>query len=462
MDQNLFESLDRLLLGRLLTYEELNKVAKTHKIDLSQYLGRLDSEEAIIRTVSSLCCCRCNNQDREYFAYLPQNDSAYCLACLQMGRVAEGDRLYSLKDPSELLMEPSASFLSWDGSLSKEQSRASKDLIDSLTASHQIHMVHAVTGAGKTEMIFPVINHVLGRSGRVCIASPRIDVCLELYPRLQEAFKEVDVTLLYGGSEEVYRYSHLVIATTHQLLRFKEAFDLLIVDEVDAFPYVDDEGLHYATQRAVKAQGKLVYLTATPDKALNQGVDQGDITTTILPARYHRHPLPEPVFRWIGDWRQQINKRQKRKLYQLIQAFIKIPGVHLLFMPNIELAEQLFAWLKTDNPELGIEVVHSKDPLRKQKVQALRDGEYHTLISTTILERGVTFTNCHVCIIGSESNLYNSSALVQMSGRVGRRPDYPNGSLIYAHYGKSQSMIEARQQIQAMNKKAYEWGLIDG
>lgn len=462
MEYDHFHEFDSLMRGRLLRWDEVSQVAESQNIEVDQALKRMKSVEAIVRTDSILCCARCNNQSHQDFAYLPQGDFAYCLACLQMGRVVEGEQLYYLEDLRELLIDAQLNSLSWDGTLSNEQARASKDLIDSLEAKDQIHMVHAVTGAGKTEMIFPVINHVLGRSGRVCIASPRIDVCLELYPRLKDAFSKVDITLLYGGSEEAYRYSNLVVATTHQLLRFKEAFDLLIVDEVDAFPYVDDEGLHYATQRAVKAQGKLVYLTATPDKTLMQGVAQGKISTTVLPARYHRHPLPEPVFKWIGDWREQINKQQKRKLYQLIQSFLKIQGVHLVFMPNIELAEKLYAWLQVDQPELRIDVVHSKDPSRKQKVQALRDGDYQALISTTILERGVTFTHCHVCIIGSESSLYSSSALVQMSGRVGRRPDYPSGTLIYAHYGKSQSMIEARRQIQSMNEKAYEWGLIDG
>ena len=32
-----------------------------------------------------------------------------------------------------------------------------------------------------------------------------------------------------------YAYCPLTICTTHQLLRFKAAFDLIVVDEVDAF-----------------------------------------------------------------------------------------------------------------------------------------------------------------------------------------------------------------------------------
>ena len=288
-------------------------------------------------------------------------------------------------------------------------------------------------------------------------------MCIELKPRLQAAFESVDITLLYGGSEEGYRYSPIVVSTTHQLLRFQEAFDLLIVDEVDAFPYVNDASLHFATQRAVKKPtGKLVYLTATPDQHLTQAVANNNMTSTILPARYHRNPLPEPQYYWIGDWREQIEKRRKRRLYSLLKWFLNLEGVKLVFMPNIRLAENLFAWLSKAWPELKIAVVHAKDSQRKEKVQALRDGNYDALISTTILERGVTFTNCHVCIVGSESQLYSTSALVQMSGRVGRKPNFPTGELIYAHGGKNLAMLEARKQIKEMNQLASERGLIDG
>ena len=43
-----------------------------------------------------------------------------------------------------------------------------------------------------------------------------------------------EIALLHGESEPYFR-TPLVVATTHQLLKFYHAFDLLIVDEVDAF-----------------------------------------------------------------------------------------------------------------------------------------------------------------------------------------------------------------------------------
>ena len=79
-------------------------------------------------------------------------------------------------------------------------------------------LVHAVTGAGKTEMIYKIVAYVLESKGNVAIASPRVDVCRELFLRMQRDFT-CSISLLHAESEP-YDGSPLVIATTHQLLKF--------------------------------------------------------------------------------------------------------------------------------------------------------------------------------------------------------------------------------------------------
>ncbi|MGX7092116.1 DEAD/DEAH box helicase [Hutsoniella sourekii] len=450
-----------VLAGRLLTDHEFHQAGG----QLTQ-LEQVIQLPAIQGEVGSFICQRCSNQNQALFAKIPSSslfnleEKVYCTACLQMGRSCQGDCLYYHPSVNQLTPSTDSSYLTWQGQLSPEQSRASQEVIASLEELDKPHMIYAVTGAGKTEILFQPIDHVLQAGGRVAVVSPRVDVCRELAPRLKEAFNSVDQVLLYGGGDQ-YRWTPLVIATTHQMLRFQEAFDLLIVDEVDAFPYVGDPTLHYAVKRAIKSTGKLVYLTATPDDHLNQLVQSNQVSQSILPARYHGHPLPIPEFVWIGDWRQAIQKRNRRSIFwQSVTQFTAQDGVVLIFVPHIQLAEDLFSWLKEECPHLSYACVHSKDPKRKEKVQAVRDGDLTGLITTTILERGVTFTNCHVFIVGSEDRLFTRSSLVQMSGRVGRKWDYPKGQLIYGHYGLTRAMKEAREEIQTMNQRARQKGLI--
>lgn len=169
------------LWGRLLTSTEVE--LQLSDLDeapqLNEVLDQMEQQPAIEMTQDGYCCLRCHNQQSKLFTALPTqaafnltDERVYCLNCLQMGRVLQGDSLYYLQDQQSYLTNPTPSKLTWQGTLSPEQSRASKDLIESLEDSDRTHMVHAVTGAGKTEMIFPVIDHIIRRNGRVCVASP--------------------------------------------------------------------------------------------------------------------------------------------------------------------------------------------------------------------------------------------------------------------------------------------------
>ena len=82
------------------------------------------------------------------------------------------------------------------------------------------------------------------------------------------------------------------------------------------------------------------------------------------------------------------------------------------------------------------------------------------MLTTTILERGVTIPRLHVAVVGAEEEIFTESALVQIAGRVGRSVDFPTGEVIFFHYGKTRAMIKALKQIKSMNVEARKKGLI--
>src|SRR5699024_5128767 len=148
------------------------------------------------------------------------------------------------------------------------------------------------------------------RGERIGIASPRVDVCLELFPRLKAAFANCDIALLHGRQELPYHYAQLTICTTHQLLRFYHAFDNLIIDEVDAFPYAANASLLYATKQAIKENGGCLYLTATPGDALLREIKSKRLVVNYLPLRYHGHLLPQIKVRLAFGWRRRLERQQ--------------------------------------------------------------------------------------------------------------------------------------------------------
>ncbi|CTJ31855.1 superfamily II ATP-dependent DNA/RNA helicase required for DNA uptake [Streptococcus pneumoniae] len=314
-------------------------------------------------------------------------------------------------------------------------------------------LVHAVTGAGKTEMIYQVVAKVINAGGAVCLASPRIDVCLELYKRLQQDFS-CGIALLHGESEPYFR-TPLVVATTHQLLKFYQAFDLLIVDEVDAFPYVDNPTLYHAVKNSVKENGLRIFLTATSTNELDKKVRLGELKRLNLPRRFHGNPLiiPKPI--WLSDFNRYLDKnRLSPKLKSYIEKQRKTAYPLLIFASEIKKGEQLEEILQEQFPNEKIGFVSSVTEDRLEQVQAFRDGELTILISTTILERGVTFPCVDVFVVEANHRLFTKSSLIQIGGRIGRSMDRPTGDLLFFHDGLNASIKKAIKEIQMMNKEA--------
>lgn len=408
-------------------------------------------------------CNRCGNHHLHLFASFHcarcQETCFYCRNCIMMGRISECTPLISWTGP--LMIQNTASIkLDWEGILSPGQQKASDKLEHTIDEQGDL-LVWAVCGAGKTEVLFKGIEKALQQNKRVCITTPRTDVVLELAPRLQEVFPAITVLPVYGGSEDRHSYSPLTISTTHQLFRFHQAFDLVILDEMDAFPYSIDHSLQTAVQKARKPNSTMIYLTATPDASWKKKCQQNKINYVTIPARFHQHPLPVPEFCWCGNWEKRL---QKGKLPQMVLEWVA-RRLHsnkqvLLFIPKIAYMKNISSVFEQLTNKL--ETVHAEDPERKEKVQKMRNKELDMLITTTILERGVTFSNIDVAVIGAENQIFTESALVQIAGRVGRKKDYPTGTITFFHYGKTNSMVAAKKQIMQSNKEAEEKGMLIG
>lgn len=330
-----------------------------------------------------------------------------------------------------------AHVFAWSGQLTPLQQKASKELLASV-GQNQSHLVHAVCGAGKTELLFPAIFACLQAGKRVCVAAPRTDVILELFPRFQKVFPNTTIHALFGGAPDQQGFPELILATTHQLYRFENAFDVVLVDEADAFPYYADETLQKAVTKAAKQDAAIHYVTATPTKSLKT------TNQSILTRRYHGQDLPVPKFVSLWGYSRQLKKGKiPLKIQNWINEKIETNTPFLIFLPTIEMLENF----PGDLPR-----VHAEHPDRKELVMQLREKKIPGLLTTTILERGVTIENVHVAVVGAEQPIFTSSALIQISGRVGRSALYPDGDITFFHHGISREMDKAQDAIEGWNR----------
>ena len=424
--------------------------------DLHDYYGRLFTKYQLTEAQRQLAralplrdkraCPRCASPYEEEHQ-LP-NGSFYCRECILLGRVQSDQELYYF--PQEDF--PRQQSLNWQGQLTPFQAQISQALCQAVDEKRP-SLVHAVTGAGKTEMIYAVVAKVLDRGGTVCIATPRIDVCIELHKRLVQDFN-CPIALLHGESEAYFR-TPLVIATTHQLLKFYQAFDLLIIDEVDAFPYADNPMLYHAVDQSTKEGGLQLFLTATSTDELDKKVKAGSLQRLSLPRRFHGNPLVVPRKIWMSGFEKKIEKNQlPQVLINHIAQQRKTSYPLLLFAPEIKTGQRVAGVLAKLFPEERIGFVSSQTENRLEVVEAFRKKELTILVSTTILERGVTFPCVDVMVVQANHRLYTSSSLVQIGGRVGRSMERPTGDLLFFMEGSNRAIEKAIAEIKTMNQEA--------
>lgn len=394
----------------------------------------------------------------------------YCPECLAMGEALTCRPLFRRKDQARLGEDEIFPLkIQYTFSLSDYQKKLSQRLEKGFQEKHgRDWLLWAVCGAGKTEITFEVIGQVLRRGGRVLFTSPRRDVVKQMVERFQEAFPGVSLVGIYGGSEDKFTQGQLTVATVHQLARFYYAFDLIIFDEVDAFPYQGDPRLKVLVERSRKEQGRIIYLSATPNEQLLTDTHLGRIEVLSLPARFHGKEVPLPKLVRYNLPKVPLILKMPREVVNWINQSIHGDLTQLfIFLPTRGMVEEfgrsLNQYMSQEGLNDWVQHTHSQDKGRSEKVERFLKGEYPILVTTTIMERGVTVPKSNVLVLYADhQQIFNHQSLIQMAGRAGRSQWAPDGRVWFVGSKVSKEMKRAREWILRMNEEARERGLLDG
>ena len=85
-------------------------------------------------------------------------------------------------------------------------------------------------------------------------------------------------------------------------------------------------------------------------------------------------------------------------------------------------------------------------------IENFRRGYNTFLVTTSVLERGVTVKNLQVIVFNADDPIYNHGTLIQIAGRVGRKKDAPEGKVIFLAHRKTIDMEKAIESIENANK----------
>jgi len=373
-----------------------------------------------------LYCPRCQNKDPTYFYF--GGKGWYCRKCIDFNRFLLSDKSEIDNDIKYIETQYVLPF-----NLSEKQVKVAKKIKDNYQ-KHNI-LVYATCGAGKTELLLDFLSDALSKGYKVGWAIPRRAVVLQLQQRLQDYFKDLIVIAVCQGYTTTIQ-GDLIICTTHQLFRYYKYFDYLVIDEPDSFPFKDNTVLKNIAISSVK--GKIIFLTATPDDFAYKHTSY----QVELFERPHKHPLDIPkVIRVISSLDHLVLS------YYILKNKKKL----LVFVPSIKMANSFGLLYRI---LCDCSVLTSKSDNKEKIVEDFIKKDNAVLISTTILERGLTIPNVNVIVFQADSDIYDLAALVQMAGRVGRVKEYPSGKILFITNNSSIKVKKCIKSIENMNLAA--------
>ena len=322
-------------------------------------------------------------------------------------------------------------------SLTGAQQRALDEIRRDLTSGHPMNrLLQGDVGSGKTVVAALAMAMVVQHGAQAAMMAPTAILAEQHYRSLQRLLAEEEgvlapeqIRLLVGSTPAAARREILaglasgevkVLVGTHALLEDPVAFadlQLAVIDEQHRFG---------VRQRArLRAKGENVHIlvmTATPIPRSLALTIYGDLDLTVMD---EMPPGRQPVGTYL------LMPRERERAYRLIRREVEAGHQAFIIYPLIESSEVLEntpAAVEAHRrlqeevfPDLKVGLLHGKmTPAEKDEVMArFRDGAFHILVSTAVVEVGVDVPNATVMIIEG-ANRFGLAQLHQFRGRVGR------------------------------------------
>jgi len=368
-------------------------------------------------------------------------DELVCNECESFGKSTSSKTLYRYhRNVSERNHD-----LKFPFELTKAQRQGSAFFV-SCIEDHTYGYLMAICGAGKTEMLYDGIFKLLKENKRIAIAIPRKQVVIQLFQRMKSIFPNTVIKALYEESKDDTDASILIL-TIQQLIYYYKEFDCLVIDEFDAFPIYNSKLYYRLFQKVVKDDGIIFVMSATENKEIEEWIQKYHVKKTEVLERFHGYPLDIPKVIHVRNLYIQISYNTVPSIIlKQLNVWMKQGNYIFLYAPTLALCERLKELFVHFN--YRTEMISSKS---KYKQSILKDFENHKLdflITSSILERGVTYPNLNVMVLFANHSVYSTETLIQISGRVGRSILFPTGEIILYTEFQTNAIKNAIKEIE--------------
>jgi ATP-dependent DNA helicase RecG len=320
--------------------------------------------------------------------------------------------------------------------LTGAQQKAIDDIRRDLASGHPMNrLLQGDVGSGKTVVAALAVAIVTSQSSQAAIMAPTSILAEQHYKNLLDILagdgdplKEKEIRLMIGATPETEKSeireglasgSIKLVIGTHALIEDPVEFNdlqLVIIDEQHRFGVKQRAAL-----RSKGTNPHLLVMTATPIPRSLALTIYGDLDLSVID---EMPPGRQAIETHV------LYPRERERAYRLIhnhleaghQAFIIYPLVEESDKSEDKAAVEEQARLQEEIfPKYKVGLLHGRiKPSEKEEVMThFRDGEYHILVATSVVEVGIDIPNATVMLIEG-AHRFGLAQLHQFRGRVGR------------------------------------------
>jgi primosomal protein N' (replication factor Y) (superfamily II helicase) len=216
------------------------------------------------------------------------------------------------------------------------------------------HLIHGVTGSGKTEVYLRVIAAAIADGRQALVLVPEIALTPQLVDRFRRRFSSgvmvVHSGLAGGERRDAWRAAHggqarIIIGTRSAVFTSLPKLALIVVDEEHDASYKQQEGFRYSARdlavvRAQRAGVPIVLGSATPSLETLENAATGRYTKHVLPQRPGAAQAPRMSL--VDLRRHAADQGLSTPAMQAMEHHLKAGGQIIVFLNRRGYAPSLF------------------------------------------------------------------------------------------------------------------------
>ncbi|MDE6597677.1 MAG: primosomal protein N' [Clostridia bacterium] len=272
-------------------------------------------------------------KQKEAFEFISANGEwAYADLCDKFGRGAVdalADKGVIKAEKRKLTRSPFSGLP--EGGAEKVLTPAQKTALESIESSEKrVHLIHGVTGSGKTEIYLNVIAREIERGKTAIFLVPEISLTPQMLSQLRARFGGA-AAILHSGLSAGERFDEwwrlrsgeakIAIGARSAIFAPLENIGAIIIDEEHDSSYSSESAPRYsaaevALMRAEYNGAKLILGSATPSVESYVKAKDGVYNLITLTERINKKPLPEII---IADMRKEVKRGNNTAFSQALR-----------------------------------------------------------------------------------------------------------------------------------------------